>query len=58
MKNPIGCDKMTQKQAPKLECESKSSLISTTNEKFVKGPTDFDYYGELLSGPKEKRKFY
>lgn len=58
MKNPFGCDTMTQKQAPKLECESKSSLISTTNEKFVKGPTDCDYCGELFSGPKEKRNFY
>ena len=59
MKNPFGCDTMTQKQAPKLERVSKSSLISTTNEKFVKGPTDCDYYcGELFSGPKEKRNFY
>ena len=58
MKNPFGCDTMTQKQAPKLECESKSSLISTTNDKFVKGPTDCDYCGELFSGPKERRNFY
>ena len=61
MKNPFGCDTVTQKKPPpKLECESKSSLISTTNEKFVKGPTtDCDYYcGELFSGPKEKRNFY
>ena len=60
MKNPFGCDTVTQKKTtPKLECESKSSLISTTNEKFVKGPTDCDYYcGELFSGPKKKRNFY
>jgi len=60
VKNPFGCDTVTQKKTPpKLECESKSSLISTTNEKFVKGPTtDCDYCGELFSGPKEKRNFY
>ena len=58
MKNPFECDRMTQKHAPKLECESKSSLISTENERFVKGPTDCDYCGKLFSGPKEKRNFY
>ena len=57
MKNPFECDTMTQKQTPKLKCESKSSLISKTKEKLVKGPIDCDYCGESFTGPKKKRNF-
>ena len=51
VKNPFGCDTMTQKQSPKLKCESKRK------EKLVKGHINCDYCGESFSGPKKKRNF-